>query len=127
MARVVKQAETKDKKDESLVRVFFSGFFWPVRMIGRGLSWLGHRPPLKQVGHGFRWFFRLKPVSFLGKILGVSFVAGSASEMKHVTWPSRSDGLRLTWAVILFSVIFAALLAGVDYGLDKAFKQLLLK
>ena len=126
MARKVEPASANED-NESLVRVFFRGFFWPLRMIGKGLVWLSHRPPLKQIGHGLRWFFRLKPVRFLGRILGFSYVRGSWQELREVTWPTKHEGRRLTTAVIIFSVIFGALIAVVDYGLDKAFKQLFLK
>ena len=96
-------------------------------MIGKGLAWISHRPPLKQIGHGLRWFFRLKAVRFLGRILGFSYVRSSAQELKQVTWPTKREGRRLTTAVIIFSVVFGALIAVVDYGLDKVFKQLFLK
>ncbi len=125
--------DKKDKKsqaknsDESLVRVFFRGFFWPVRMIGKGFAWLAHRPPLKQIGHGFRWFFRLKPVRFIGRILGFRYIASSWAELRQVTWPTWRESRRLTGAVVIFSVIFGALVAVVDYGLDKLFKEILLK
>lgn len=118
-----KNAETND----GLVRVFFRGFFWPLKLIGQGLAWISHRPPLKQIGHGLRWFFRLRVVRFIGRILGLSFIRGSWQELKEVTWPTRREGRRLTTAVIIFSVIFGALIAAVDYGLDKLFKQVLLK
>lgn len=126
------------ESDESLIVVFFRGFFWPLRMtgrgtawicgrLGRGLGWLGHRPPLKQIGHALRWFFRLPPVRLIGKILGFGYVRNSFRELKEVTWPTWTESRRLTGAVILFAVVFGALIAGVDYGLDKLFKQLLLK
>lgn len=126
MARTAKPPEQEDN-DESLVRVFFRGFFLPVRLIGRGLAWISHRPPLKQIGHALRWFFRLRAVRFIGRVLGFSFVRNSWQELKMVTWPARREGVRLTSAVIVFSVAFALLLAGVDYGLDKLFKHLLLR
>lgn len=126
MARQVEPAE-QNADNETLVRAFFRGFFWPIRQLGRGLAWLSHRPPLKQIGHGLRWFFNLPPVRFLGKITGVSYVRSSWKELKQVTWPTRREGLRLTSAVIIFSVIFGALIAIVDYGLDKLFRQVLLK
>ena len=81
MARQVKPA-AKAEDNESLVHAFFHGFFWPVRMIGKGLAWLSHRPPLKQIGHGLRWFFRLKAVRFLGRILGLSYVRTRRSSVK---------------------------------------------
>ncbi len=122
-----KQQSKTNSDDESLVRVFFRGFFWPVRMIGKGLAWLAHRPPLKQIGHAFRWFFRLKPIRFIGKILGFGYLASSWRELRQVTWPTWKESRRLTGAVIIFSVIFGALVAAADYGLDKLFKQILLK
>lgn len=126
MARNVTPNNTSDD-NTTLVGVFFKGFFLPLRLIGRGLAWLSHRPPFKQLGHGLRWFFRLKPVRFIGRMLGFTFVRGSWRELKLVTWPTRREGRRLTTAVILFSVVFGAVIAVVDYGLDKLFKQLLLK
>lgn len=126
MSRTIKQA-TKTDDSESLARVFFRGFFWPLRMIGKGLAWLGHRPPLKQIGHAIAWFFKLKPMRFLGRILGIGFIMGSWEELKHVTWPDRTEGRRLTTAVIIFSVIFGGLVAIVDFGLDKLFRDVLLK
>jgi hypothetical protein len=80
VARQVKPTDPKDQNNESLVRIFFRGFFWPVRMIGRGLAWISHRPPLKQIGHALRWFFRLKPVRFIGRILGLGYLRGSWQE-----------------------------------------------
>ncbi len=126
MARTVKQTEQTDD-NETLVRVFFRGFFWPLRMIGRGLAWLCHRPPLKQIGHGVRWFFRLKPIRFIGRLLGLGLLRSSWQELRQVTWPTKREGRRLTTAVIIFSVIFGVLIAVVDWGLDKLFKQVLLK
>jgi len=126
VARNVTPNNTSDD-NTTLVGVFFKGFFLPLRLIGRGLAWLSHRPPFKQLGHGLRWFFRLKPVRFIGRMLGFTFVRGSWRELKLVTWPTRREGRRLTTAVILFSVVFGAVIAVVDYGLDKLFKQLLLK
>jgi preprotein translocase subunit SecE len=109
------------------VRIFFRGFFWPIKMIGRGFAWAGHRPPLKQIGHAVRWFFRLRAVRFVGRILGLRFIRSSWQELRLVTWPTRREGRRLTTAVVIFSVVFGALIAVVDYGLDKLFRQVLLK
>jgi preprotein translocase SecE subunit len=96
---------------------------WPLR----ALAWIGHRPPLKQIGHALRWFFSLRFMRFLGLILGLRYLIASFSELKLVTWPSRTQSRRLTTAVIIFSVVFGGLIAGVDFGLNKLFKELLLK
>lgn len=127
MARQVQTTENNNTDDESLVRVFFRGFFWPVKMVGKGIAWLAHRPPLQQIGHGIRWFFRLKGVRLIGRILGLTYVRSSWQELQMVTWPTRREGRRLTTAVIIFAIVFGALIAAVDFGLDKLFRQVLLK
>ena len=93
----------------------------------RGLAWLSHKPPLRQIGHVFRWFFSLKPMRFLGRVLGLSFFRDSWRELRLVTWPTRKQSRQLTFAVIIFSVIFGALIAVVDLGLNKLFKEVILK
>ena len=93
----------------------------------RGIAWLSHRPPLKPIGHGLRWFFSLRVMRFLGKVLGINYVVSSWQELKQVTWPTGKQSRRLTVAVIIFSVIFGAFIAGVDFGLSKLFKQVILK
>lgn len=93
----------------------------------RALGWFGHRPPLKQLGHGLRWFFGLRPLRFIGRILGLRYVRDSWRELKIVTWPSRKQSRQLTMAVVIFSVIFGGLIALADFGLNKLFKDILLK
>jgi preprotein translocase SecE subunit len=122
----VAQEATSEKK-ESLIGAFFRGFILPIKLIGKGFAWISHQPPLKQIGHVFRAFARLRVVRFIGKLLGLGYFRDSARELKQVTWPSWVESRRLTGAVMLFSVIFGALIASVDYGLDKLFKQVLLK
>ncbi len=117
----------KKLEDQSLRQVFWAGFFWPIKLIWRGLVWISHRPPLKQIGHGLRWFFRLRPIRFIGRLLGLKFLRDSWRELRLVTWPTRRESFRLTGAVIIFSVVFGAIIAVVDYGLDKIFRQILLK
>jgi preprotein translocase subunit SecE len=127
VARQETSTTTQQEDSESIVRVFFRGFFWPLKMLGRGLAWLAHKPPLQQIGHGLRWFFRLRGIQLIGRGLGFGFFRGSFQELQQVTWPTRREGRRLTTAVIIFSVVFGLLIAVVDYGLDKLFKQVLLK
>ena len=124
--REVQESGVEDK-EESLARLFWRGFFTPVRLIWRGLVWLIHHPPLKQIGHGLRWFFTRRPVKFKGRVLGLRVIRNSWRELRTVTWPAPKESFRLTGAVIVFAVIFGAFIAVVDYGLDKVFKQILLK
>ncbi len=48
------------------------------------------------------------------------------TELKLVTWPSRRETARMTTAVVIFAVAFGGIVYGLDYGLDKLFRQLLL-
>jgi len=100
------------------------------RVIGapfRLLGWFGHRPPLRQLGHGLRWFFSLRLMRFIGKVIGVTYIRDSWRELRGVTWPTRKQSRRLTTAVVIFSVIFGGLIALVDLGLNKVFKEILLR
>lgn len=56
-----------------------------------------------------------------------SYFRNSWTELKLVTWPNRKTTAKLTIAVLIFAIIFGTLIAVVDYGLDKVFRQLLLK
>ncbi len=48
-------------------------------------------------------------------------------ELKDVNWPNRRQTLQLTIAVFIFAFVFGVLISLADYGLDKIFKQILLK
>lgn len=73
----------------------------------------------------------LKPVrrlfSLVGKIVFPVYFRRSWTELRLVTWPSWRESRRLTFAVLIFAIVFGAAVASVDYGLDKVFKNLLLK
>lgn len=113
--RIVKKAETvrerveksaeqrspKPSKDAGIVRLTFYYIFWPFRMLGRGI---------KKVG----------------RIFVPKYFKESWGELKQVTWPNRRDTFKLTLAVIIFAIIFGALITVVDYGLDKLFRKVLL-
>ncbi len=73
----------------------------------------------------FKQFFRL--VKLLGLILVPRYIRNSFQELKGVTWPSFKESMRLTYAVIIFAVVFGVSIALVDFGLGKVFKTLLLK
>ncbi len=56
-----------------------------------------------------------------------SYFRKSWEEVKLVKWPSRKETIKLTIAVFLFAIFFSVLVALLDFGLDKIFKQLILK
>ena len=70
-----------------------------------------------------------KAGSFLNKKRKIfpRFFINAWRELKGVSWPSARETFRLTIAVLMFAIVFGIMIAVVDYGLDKAFKQLLLK
>ena len=121
------ELDTADKNGESLLRTFWRGFFLPIKLVGRGLAWITHRPPFKQIGHALKWFFTSTPMKFLAKITGIAYIYHSAQELRSVSWPSLKESTKLTSAVLLFSIVFGLFIAVVDFGLDKLFKQVLLK
>ena len=50
----------------------------------------------------------------------------SFAELRQVTWPNRKETFKLTTAVILFSIVFAALISVVDSGFSLIFKKVFL-
>jgi preprotein translocase SecE subunit len=67
---------------------------------------------------------------FLGRIsrfIVPPYFRNSWRELRAVTWPKMRVSFKLTFAVIVFAVVFGTVVAVVDYGLDKVFKQVLLK
>jgi preprotein translocase SecE subunit len=119
--RIVKKADSlrqqaeknanKPAKKQGIVRL-------SLRYIGAPFVW---------VGRSFAKFGRFKPLRIIGKILWPTYFRNSWKELRQVTWPGRREAWQLTGAVLLFSAIFGILITLVDYGLDKVFKQVLLK
>ena len=68
-----------------------------------------------------------KPFRLLGRILFPKYFRNSYRELRQVQWPNRSESRQLTFAVLAFAIVFGILVAIVDYGLDKLFREVLLK
>lgn len=69
----------------------------------------------------------LRPVK---KVLGwlvPRYFVNAWREVKQVTWTTRRETWRLTFAVFLFALIFGLMIAGVDKVLDEIFKKVILK
>lgn len=62
-----------------------------------------------------------------GRFLVPKYFRNSWAELREVSWPDRHQTARLTFAVIAFATVFGIAIAIVDYGLDKLFRELLLK
>lgn len=99
------------------------------KRVGRFFHWLG--TPFRWIGSWKFWQSKWwKPFRFVGKILGyilfIPYIRSSLVQLRQVTWPSWILSLRLTWAVLVFSIFFGLILAIVDFGLDKLFRKLIL-
>ncbi len=66
------------------------------------------------------------PFRILGRILFPKYIRNSFQELKLVHWPNRRETLRLTFAVLVFALIFALVVSGIDFVLDKLFREVLL-
>lgn len=118
--RALKATGSSDKPQSGhragrFIRRLFSSIFAP---IGRGLGFIFYRQP---------FLILRRPLRLLGKILLLPYLKNSWQELRQVTWPSWQQSRQLTIAVILFAAVFGAAIAGVDWGLDKIFKHILLK
>lgn len=68
-----------------------------------------------------------KVLRFIGKILFPAYLRQSWHELRQVTWPGWRESRRLTFAVLVFAVAFGAAVAVIDFGLDRLFRDILLK
>jgi preprotein translocase SecE subunit len=84
-------------------------------------------PVLQPVGRGLNKVFNRQPFKFLAKILLPVYFRNSWRELRLVTWPNWRQSRQLTFAVLVFATVFGASIAVVDYGLDKVFRNILLK
>lgn len=82
---------------------------------------------------GQKEYYLPMPNNKAGKVLNKrrrwipKYFRDSLVELRQVTWPNRMQTVRLTFAVIAFATIFGIVIAIVDFGLDKLFKEILLK
>ena len=99
----------------------------PVRRILRRLA-----SPFRRLRLGDRRIIKALavPARFIKKILSwlvPRYFVNSWRELRLVQWPNRRETRRLTLAVFIFSLIFGAMVAGVDKGLDDLLKKVILK
>lgn len=119
--RLVKKAETvrektekaveKDSKQPRRLQATRRRAGAPFRAVKKGTSWLG----------------KFKVFRIIGLILVPPYFRNSWKELRQVTWTKPKESLRLTFAVVAFATAFGAVVAVLDYGLDKVFKEVLLK
>jgi len=83
--------------------------------------------PFRFIGRIFRPLGKFKFFRIIGYIFAPPYIRSAFKELRLVTWPDRTKTRQLTFAVIIFSLIFGVLAALVDYGLDKVFRSIILK
>ncbi len=54
------------------------------------------------------------------------YFKGSYQELREVRWPTRRATWGFTLAVILFTVVIALYILGLDYAFEQLFKQVIL-
>ncbi|HEX7633605.1 MAG TPA: preprotein translocase subunit SecE [Candidatus Saccharimonadales bacterium] len=84
-------------------------------------------PVTGPIGRLGRWLGKFKVFRIISRILVPKYFRQSYQELKLVTWPSWGESRRLTGAVLVFAIVFGGLVALVDFGLDKLFRNILLK
>lgn len=101
MSKSVKKTEKK--------RTFRSKLRVPnwLKVIGR---------PIKKVLRIIFWPFRP-----LGR-----YVAGAWVELRQVKWPSRKSSLKLTGAVIVFTLVMTLFIVSLDFVFEQIVKRILL-
>ncbi|MEK7152374.1 MAG: preprotein translocase subunit SecE [Patescibacteria group bacterium] len=118
--RVVKKAETVREKTEKAVEDSKQPRRLHITKRRVGV-------PFRAAGKGAKTLGKFRPFRIIGLILIPPYLRNSWKELRQVTWPKFRESLRLTFAVFAFAAIFGALVALIDYGLDKIFKEVLLK
>lgn len=101
--------QPKPKRLSKVVTVFR-----PLKKLGK-IGSLKIWKPFKAIGR------------FIGKFFVFRYLRQSSRELRQVEWPNRRQTFQLTSAVILFSLIFGIVVAVFDFGLDKLFKQVILR
>lgn len=74
----------------------------------------------------FRFLGRYRFFRAIGYVLVPPYFRTAWQELRLVTWPNFRQTRDLTFAVLVFSVIFGLIVAAVDYGLDKLFRAIIL-
>ena len=55
----------------------------------------------------------------------IVFLKEVRSELAKVVWPTRTETIKYTLTVIVFSIVVALILGAFDYGLLKIFEKIL--
>jgi preprotein translocase SecE subunit len=56
----------------------------------------------------------------------ITYLKGSVAEIRKVTWPTRKEAAKLTFAVIVFSLAFSLLTSLTDFGINQLFERVII-
>ncbi|MBP6041490.1 preprotein translocase subunit SecE [Candidatus Saccharibacteria bacterium] len=56
----------------------------------------------------------------------ITYLKGSVAEIRKVTWPTRKEAAKLTFAVIIFSLAFSLLTSLTDFGINQLFERVII-
>lgn len=124
--RVIKKSETvRERADKKQVAP-------KPRRIRRTASKVS--TPIKAAARiGRKEYYLPMPDNRIGRFLNKRryvvprFFREAWAELRQVTWPSRRETIKMTTAVILFALIFGALIWVTDLGIEKLFRKVILK
>ena len=85
------------------------------------------RAPFRLLAKLGRFLGKFKVFRIIGLILVPPYFRNSFKELRQVTWTKPKESFRLTFAVFAFAAVFGCVVALLDFGLDKVFKEVLLK
>ncbi|MBA2279078.1 preprotein translocase subunit SecE [Candidatus Saccharibacteria bacterium] len=127
--RVRKTETVRQRSEKATAKAEAKSVKTPRRHIRRVAS--AAIKPLRRPARIISWPFRLRPVRFITRILGLilwpKYFRNAYKEVRQVAWPSRRDTWKLTLAVLIFAVMFGTLAAGTDYVLDKVIRRIVFR
>lgn len=54
-----------------------------------------------------------------------NYIKSSLQELSKVSWPTKSQAIKLTFIVFIFCMIMAVFIGGIDFGFNEAYTYLL--
>jgi preprotein translocase SecE subunit len=121
---------TETKKPNIIKRIIVAPFKFIFKVLKKIALFIANSP----VGRLAKAIWKSRvftPIRFifkiLGKILLISYFRNAWGELRQVTWPDNRTTWRLTGAVLVFALVFGLMVAGLDFVLEKGFREVLLK
>lgn len=126
-------AKLQNPKKHPVKKAVSTVVYKPLRFIGCSFIKIGIAIGKSPVGRLVASIYKSRvftPVRFivkiLSKILFIQYFYNAFQELKLVTWPTNKVTWRLTGAVLAFGIIFGLAIAGLDFVLEKVFREVIL-